>query len=1387
MKSEFLRDLVLPICLMAVFAGSAWAAEKPTPVRVDGVEPPPKYVGRSSVLGIEGAQPDCEDINPDPEVVVIHHGQFGVTYYDYQRNGSMGRMIAVGPEGHVHTTYHRTDGPYSEEYPRYVDYNCKDPVSGWIGANSIDGGTDVNAGYANIDVLHDGRCVVIYHTTAETPEAASVLKVQDEGSVCSPSFSNRYDLPDWLQASDEGEWPKMGIVYDEMADTDYIHIVMTEGKTDGGDRRLGYIRCHLIEGDSLLCHTPIGQAGVTSPTVVAPNVPGCSMLCPIAYFGECEATGVPPGEYPNTISAVVAASPVSPKVAVVFINKREAGDNSRNSDVFYFESTDNGMEWFPQFGGTWPPMIANGMLVNVTNYPTEGTERAYADLAACYDYNDSLHIVWNGCYYDSATGDWSGSKANLYHWSKLDGISLIASAQWENTDPGDLNRNICKMSISAKDPVYHAGGEPDSVFLFCTWTQFNEGDMSAAGMSNGDIYIAASSDAGATWTPSYNLTNTQTPDCEPGECLSEHWSSLAENLYDGEVHVAYVCDRDAGGIVQDEGTWTENPMMYMHVAQVPHLGCCQLGSATCAVTTQTECEAMAGVFYSDGECNQETGLCELPECVWVPFDDYSLPLTPPDVEVLDCEDPSQTVLQITIHGMCLQDITVDTSTFQLVTVPEMTSTGEFGRPQLPALGEIIGLPTVADTVTVESVITSDSLIFPNLHVFPLQRQPKSEYEPAFVMDTNFYADSDSFYPGSKAETGPVNFWHVLRTSNVGIFPFQYNPKNDTLIVHPSLYVTLRHDGPPVTDTVSRSYSVIYQALANYECLPGCLWGAWRFNARKLFVMKEALGNDSCIAKLMRYEKRKGFYVKKHTIEAGENRWAIKDSIKAFYFDQPPLPPWPGEVYVVLIGDRKDVKPAVETFGFTEEILDPDGDVLSDEWYAFMQEEDDEDHLPDLFLGRFPTSSPATLCEVINMRIRNDTLAADHITKELLVAHKERRSDDNRIEDPGDGRPREYFYRESKKLIKATLTNPDCGFSVKEVYGSDRTKNNAHVRDAINAGLGQVNYNGHGTATEWQEWSKDPDHPSWTKDNVDALDVNGKEPIVWSMACYNNRLDNPDFGGAECIGKEWINKCKATAHFGSSGGSCAKQSNYLDKFIHEALCKFAKENRTVNLGQIVNYAKGKLGGKFFCGKEEDGQYAGLTIMEYLLLGDPAQTVWTKASRQPVVEHDSVIPAGYQEFTVTVKHQGNAVEGAIVSLWKEGPEGDEVFEALYTDDSGHATFYISPWTFGWMYVTVWGKNLKVYLGGAVVGLCGDHNKDGVRDIADVIYFISYLFLGTSPPDPPCSGDNNCDGVVDSGDLLHLINYLFLGTSPPCLECCESGEKTGQGPNQKIDRTE
>jgi hypothetical protein len=65
----------------------------------------------------------------------------------------------------------------------------------------------------------------------------------------------------------------------------------------------------------------------------------------------------------------------------------------------------------------------------------------------------------------------------------------------------------------------------------------------------------------------------------------------------------------------------------------------------------------------------------------------------------------------------------------------------------------------------------------------------------------------------------------------------------------------------------------------------------------------------------------------------------------------------------------------------------------------------------------------------------------------------------------------------------------------------------------------------------------------------------------------------------------------------------------------------------------------------------------------------------------------------------------------------------------------------------------------------GVCGDCNRDGVVNIADVVYLIGYLFIYGPAPDPIQTGDVNLNEVVDVADVMYLINYLFINGPPPC----------------------
>ncbi|MCK4223813.1 MAG: hypothetical protein KAX39_01450 [candidate division Zixibacteria bacterium] len=570
MKKRVLTFLVLVCFGLGIFVVegfSATAPQKPKlrhiseDVNVDGpgfesYRAPSRAISKYYIPS--GAKSTCDDINPQWGII-IQHDQIGSTWYEYQQNGSMGRMISVTNDGYRHFSWTYFGGDEYPPGPRYVDANCKNPAGAYIGQTHADGDGDpngINSGYCNQTHEHDGVSVIIHHRTGPVPGYSWNSTITMDDILCGGFFTRHWDIPDAINGAPSGErgmWPKGEVCYDAVVDTDYVHVVMTEEETAGGVPVLiAWQRDHRIVGDAMLCETCLNGARVAYMVPINTDM-GWNPLGPT----------MDPFDTSCSITPVVVVSPVSRRVAVAYLKPACDGSCDYLSDIYYIESMNNGEDWLSDCAN-WPPTPYK-VIEYGCGLPNE---RAYSDLNATYDYNDSLHIVWVTCGFDPTNpGYYQPGVARLYHWSKKDGITTIHSAIWEGTDPGVHNVNIAKMSISAKDPIYHPGG--DSVYVFCIWTQFDTADQSASDMTNGDIYGCGSFDGGNTWGHAFNLTNTKTPGCNPGECVSEHWSSLAQNMYDGDLHIQYICDLDAGGAIMDETEWMEVPVYYLHLKWEP--------------------------------------------------------------------------------------------------------------------------------------------------------------------------------------------------------------------------------------------------------------------------------------------------------------------------------------------------------------------------------------------------------------------------------------------------------------------------------------------------------------------------------------------------------------------------------------------------------------------------------------------------------------------------------------------------------------------------------------------------------------------------------------------------------------------------------------------------
>ncbi|HEX7343186.1 MAG TPA: T9SS type A sorting domain-containing protein, partial [bacterium] len=133
--------------------------------------------------------------------------------------------------------------------------------------------------------------------------------------------------------------------------------------------------------------------------------------------------------------------------------------------------------------------------------------------------------------------------------------------------------NCGAYDVKAQRPSL--GQDPATGHLYCAYQVYDTDTLhlSHAGCPSGETYLSVSMDGGMNWSVGANVTQTITAYRAPaGRCKSELTPSLAK-LVDGNCHLSYVFDRDAGCYIQYQGEAVLNPVIYHRVpaGQIPVL------------------------------------------------------------------------------------------------------------------------------------------------------------------------------------------------------------------------------------------------------------------------------------------------------------------------------------------------------------------------------------------------------------------------------------------------------------------------------------------------------------------------------------------------------------------------------------------------------------------------------------------------------------------------------------------------------------------------------------------------------------------------------------------------------------------------------------------------
>jgi hypothetical protein len=187
---------------------------------------------------------------------------------------------------------------------------------------------------------------------------------------------------------------------------------------------------------------------------------------------------------------------------------------------------------------------------------------------------------------------------------------------------------------------------------------------------------------------------------------------------------------------------------------------------------------------------------------------------------------SGVILELTTPGYEMATETLSIGIFQRLTIPGYGATVEPGKPQVPIVGALLGVP--ADAQIELRLLADDAVLLPGHFVLTPAPRPAplaEDLQPGellYAPDAAAYA-SDALYPATSARLADDAWLRDQRIVRLELYPFQYNPAQGTLLWHQRLRVEVRFAGErgsvgagEQSPSDSLFELVLRQALLNYD-------------------------------------------------------------------------------------------------------------------------------------------------------------------------------------------------------------------------------------------------------------------------------------------------------------------------------------------------------------------------------------------------------------------------------------------------------------------------------------------------------------------------------------------------------------------------------------------
>lgn len=593
-------------------------------------------------------------------------------------------------------------------------------------------------------------------------------------------------------------------------------------------------------------------------------------------------------------------------------------------------------------------------------------------------------------------------------------------------------------------------------------------------------------------------------------------------------------------------------------------------------------------------------------------------------------------IRTTLSGIQVEEQSVAGALYEELTIAEGLETTDPGLPMIPYLLVKVALPDLAG-VRVAAVEADYAPLDGAFRVLPVP-EPTTDAaaETRYVPNADFYA-RDTWYPAQAVKLDKPAIWRDVRFVNVRVFPVRCNPGQGRLEAAKSVTVTLAYDGAAANLKQRRAFAPSGLMAAQYE-RSIVNYDAWKAGApasksrdmstKYLIVTTDAFA--PLVADFAQWQSDRGFPAEIKTLtEIGSSAAEIKAAITDYYNTT-------GLEFVLLVGDESHVP------------LPTSGGYPSDHYYGCV---DGSDAYADVTYGRIPAADAADVTLQLNkiLGYEQNAPGGAWVSNVILCAHEQ--------DYPGK-------YTECKEQIRTfpyRLESP----VFTTLYAAEGARA-ADVNAALNAGVGIVNYRGHGSEYSWS-WAG-----GYDKGDIAGLTNSDRLPVVFSLACLNGSMDNT----TECLGESWMKVTTgASGTLAATRASWTAENHVFDRAIFRAIF----DEGVTLAGQAVIAGKNAMIDYSLSG--DDNAYM------YLWLGDPAMDIWTQLPATVSFSLPDAVPLHQDEVKVVLSTGGSPLPNGLAVLSKD----PDVYASGYTDAWGVAFVEIAPASTGTVDVSVTAHNV------------------------------------------------------------------------------------------------